>query len=119
MPNCPRALRSAGVLLVLLVLTGCMNSADDPNSAQFAARCSGAFNLYYVDGGKGPEYKANSKKYFYWRDRYYRVAGINDEAAKTLIKTSRTMMEAHRGESTETRKKVYKQIQDACNPHQV
>jgi hypothetical protein len=110
---------AVGILPVALILTGCMNRADDPSSFEFAARCSGAFNLYYVEGGKGPEYKANSKKYFYWRDRYYRLAGINDTAAKTLISNTRNMMEAHRGESTEKRNKIYKQIMDACTPHEV
>ena len=119
MSKCPRVVMAAGVMQLLLILTGCMNSADDPSSADFAARCSGAFNLYYVDGGKGPEYKANSKKYFYWRDRYYRLSGTNDTSAKKLIKSTRDMMEAHRGESTEKRNKIYKQIMDVCTPHEV
>lgn len=109
----------AVALPILLLLTGCMNGAHDPNSPEFAARCAGAFSQYYVDGGKGPEYKANSKKSSYWRDRYYRLTGMNDEAAKKIIKITNGMVLELRKESIESRNKIYRQIMDGCTPYEV
>jgi hypothetical protein len=106
-------------LPALLATAGCMPTVDsDPKSPEFAALCSSAYNVFYVDGGKGPAYVANSKRQLYWRDRYYRLTGISDEAAKKIIKIGHHLAESHRGESSENRNASMRKIMDVCARHE-
>lgn len=112
------------VVSLSFVLCGCSDSKssrDNPASAEFAARCSAALQIYYVEGGKGPEFAAKSARARYWSKRYHELSGGEAQfspALKAWQAIHRELSEAHKGRGIAKKNEAMKQIMDRCAPYE-
>ncbi len=94
----------------------------DPSSANFAALCQAALIVYYVEGGRGPEFEDKSRRARFWTKRYHeraRASGLStNDAVKNWKAIYGDLVESHRGEGIKKKNEAMKQIMDACAPHE-
>lgn len=116
---------SALATLMAAGVAGCKPATTakaDPSSANFAALCQAALTVYYVEGGRGPEFDEKSRRGRLWIKRYHERAAASGlsahDAAKNWKAIYRDLVEAHVGKGIARKNEAMKQIMDACAPHE-
>ncbi|MFN8947190.1 MAG: hypothetical protein ACK6DM_05130 [Alphaproteobacteria bacterium] len=95
----------------------------DPNSADFAAMCSVALSIYYVEGGKGPAFVEKSRRARYWSKVYHERqkssgGGSDRKPMESWTAIQRELYQAHSKKGIEGRNMAMKEIMDMCAPHE-
>ncbi len=102
---------------------GTGNASESPDSAEFAARCSAALQIYYVEGGKGPEFTVKSARARYWTKRFHDLSGSGDGQFSAALKKwqsiHRELSEAHKGKGIARKNEAMKQIMDRCAAYEM